>query len=256
LTPNEFSSFGNLVDYPRPWGEATENEALADAVIDELERRRLITTGKAEWLSGALTSDEAEAAGFNRDPAIRAATIARLFTERDPQVHGAIRIAITSQSTRKRITVKLLLEVATSLILLSLPDAQATLTHRHASERAFAPLPLAPHRAAAQKATSWPCVPRTPTRARDGTADSGPPTGTTSPRSSGSNHPSRRRLTEPLKPSASVPRAGPSTRSQRSSAAAAGPFSDTYGWPPRSTLRYLVARSFANRPGAPAGSVR
>lgn len=113
------------VDYPRPWGEATENEALADAVIDELERRGLITTGKAAWLSGALTPDEAEAAGFNRDPAIRAATIARLFTERDPQIYAAIRLAITSQSTRKRITVKLLLDVATSLILRSLPEEDA-----------------------------------------------------------------------------------------------------------------------------------
>lgn len=113
------------VDYPRPWGEATENEALADAVVDELERRRLITTGKAEWLSGAFTPDEAEAAGFSRDPAIRAATIARLFTERDPQIHAAIRLAITSQSTRKRITIKLLLDIATSLILRSLPEEDA-----------------------------------------------------------------------------------------------------------------------------------
>jgi hypothetical protein len=113
------------VDYPRPWGEATENEALADAVIDELERRGLITSGMAEWLSGALTPDEAEAAGFTRDPAVRAATIARLFTSRDPHVHAAIRLAITSQSTRKRITVKLLLDVATSLILRSLPEEDA-----------------------------------------------------------------------------------------------------------------------------------
>jgi hypothetical protein len=113
------------VDYPRPWGEATENEALADAVIDELERRELITSGKALWLEGALTPDEAEAAGFNRDPAIRAATIARLFTDRDPQVYEAIRVAITSQSTRKRITTKLLLDVASSLILRSLPEEDA-----------------------------------------------------------------------------------------------------------------------------------
>lgn len=113
------------VDNPQPWGEATENEALADAVIDELERHRLITTGKAEWLSGALTPDEAEAAGFTRDPAIRAATIARLFTSHDPQFHAAIRLAITSQSTRKRITVKLLLDVAASLILRSLPEEDA-----------------------------------------------------------------------------------------------------------------------------------
>jgi hypothetical protein len=113
------------VDYPKPWGEATENEALADAVIDELERRELITAGKADWLAGSLTPDEAEAAGFTQDPAIRAATIARLFTDRDPQVHGAIRVAITSQSTRKRITTKLLLDVATSLILRSLPEEDA-----------------------------------------------------------------------------------------------------------------------------------
>jgi hypothetical protein len=113
------------VDFPTPWGEATENEALADAVIDELERCDLITSGKAQWLSGALTSEEAEAAGFNRDPAIRAASIARLFTEHDPKTHAAIRRAITSQSTRKRITIKLLLDVATSLILRSLAEEDA-----------------------------------------------------------------------------------------------------------------------------------
>ena len=113
------------VDYPKPWGEATENEALADAVIDELERRGLITTGKAEWLSGALTPDEAATAGFSPDPAIRAAAIVRLFTDRDPDVHLAIKIAITSQSTRKRITTKLLHDIATSLTLRSLPEEDA-----------------------------------------------------------------------------------------------------------------------------------
>ncbi|OBB78143.1 hypothetical protein A5759_01950 [Mycobacterium sp. 852014-52144_SCH5372336] len=110
------------VDYPKPWGEATENEALADAVIDELERRRLITTGKAKWLSGELTPEEADDAGFSGDPGIRAATIVRLFTERDPEIHAAIRGAITSQSTRKRITPKLLFEIATALMLRSLAE--------------------------------------------------------------------------------------------------------------------------------------
>ena len=69
------------VDYPKPWGEATENEALGDAIIDELERRGLITAGKAEWLAGALTPEEAQAAGFSTDPAVRAAAIVRLFTD-------------------------------------------------------------------------------------------------------------------------------------------------------------------------------
>ena len=110
------------VDYPRPWGEATENESLADAIIDELDRSGLITSGKAEWLRGALTPAESEAAGFSQDPTVRAATIIRIFTARDPQVYSAIRIAITSQSTRKNVTTKLLLDVATSLILRSLPE--------------------------------------------------------------------------------------------------------------------------------------
>jgi hypothetical protein len=110
------------VDYPRPWGEATENESLADAIIDELDRSGLITRGKAEWLRGSLTPAESEAAGFSQNPEVRAATITRIFTARDPQVHSAIRIAITSQSTRKNVTTKLLLDVATSLILRSLPE--------------------------------------------------------------------------------------------------------------------------------------
>jgi hypothetical protein len=110
------------VDYPRPWGEATENEALADAIIDELERRGLITPAKADWLAGALTPEEAGTAGFIGDPTIRAATIVQLFTDHNPHIHEAVRVAITSQSTRKRTSPKLLFELATSLVLRSVPE--------------------------------------------------------------------------------------------------------------------------------------
>ena len=110
------------VDYPKPWGEATENEALADAVIDELERRGLITPAKADWLAGALTPEEAETAGFKSDATVRAATIVRLFTDRDPRTHEAVRVAITSQSTRKKTSPKLLFDLATSLVLRSVPE--------------------------------------------------------------------------------------------------------------------------------------
>jgi hypothetical protein len=113
------------VDYPKPWGAATENESLADAIINELERRRLITTGKADWLAGALTPEEAQAGGFSGDPAVRATAIVRLFTDRDPQTHEAVRVAITTQSTRKNTSPKLLFELATSLVLRSLPEEDA-----------------------------------------------------------------------------------------------------------------------------------
>ena len=118
------------VDYPKPWGEATENEALADAIIEELERRGLITPGKADWLAGALTPDEAEAAGFSADPAVRAAAIVALFTDRDPRIHEAVRVAITSQSTRKKTSPKLLFELVPSLVLRSLPEEDSRLRER------------------------------------------------------------------------------------------------------------------------------
>ncbi|MFD6949094.1 hypothetical protein A6A08_06965 [Nocardiopsis sp. TSRI0078] len=112
------------VDYPKPWGPAAENETLADAVIDELRRQNLITAKRADWLSGGLTPQEAKEAGFSDDPATRAAAIVRTFTDRDPEVHAAVRTAITSQSTRKRTSGKLLFELATSLILRSLPEEE------------------------------------------------------------------------------------------------------------------------------------
>ena len=113
------------VDYPKPWGEATENEALGDAVVAELERRALITSLEATWLIGSLTPDEASAAKLTNDPSVRAARVIRLFTDKDPRVYEAVRVAITTQSTRKRITTKLLFEIATSLILRSLPEEDA-----------------------------------------------------------------------------------------------------------------------------------
>ncbi|MFF5960366.1 MULTISPECIES: hypothetical protein [Streptomyces] len=110
------------VDSPKPWGEAAENEALADAVVDEIERRKLITSAKADWLRGALTPDQAMAAGFNDDPSVRAAAIVRLFAERNQTIHAAVRVAITGQSTRKNITTKLLLDVASSLVMRSVSE--------------------------------------------------------------------------------------------------------------------------------------
>ncbi|MFI0144942.1 hypothetical protein [Streptomyces globisporus] len=110
------------VDSPKPWGEAAENEALADAVVDEIERRQLITTNRAGWLRGALTPDQAVAAGFSDDPSVRAAAIVRLFAERDQSIHAAVRVAITGQSTRKNITTKLLLDVASSLVMRSVSE--------------------------------------------------------------------------------------------------------------------------------------
>lgn len=105
------------VDPPKPWGEGPENESLADEVLDEMFRRGLISDTERDYYAGACTKSEAEAAHLSADPVQRAASIVRLLTNAGPEFNEAIRVAVTSQSTRKRITSKLANELATALIL-------------------------------------------------------------------------------------------------------------------------------------------
>jgi hypothetical protein len=105
------------VDYPKPWGEGPENESLADEVLDELYRGDLISVTDRAYFAGSCTRAEARAAHLSDDPAVRAARIVHLFSNTDERIKEAIRIAVTSQSTRKRITPKLCDELATALIL-------------------------------------------------------------------------------------------------------------------------------------------
>lgn len=77
---------------------------MADEVLDELYRQNLISATKRDYFAGSCARDEAKAAHLSEDPAIRAAQIAELFLVKDdPAIVQAIRIAVTSQSTRKRI---------------------------------------------------------------------------------------------------------------------------------------------------------
>lgn len=105
------------VDPPKPWGEGPENESLADEVLDELSRRSLISPTQRDYFAGSCTKAEALAAHLPPDPVLRATQIVELFTSKDEWVIEAIRRAVTSQSTRKRITPKLMNELATALIL-------------------------------------------------------------------------------------------------------------------------------------------
>lgn len=113
------------VDPPKPWGEGPENESLADEVLDELYRRDLISSTQRDYYAGSCTKAEAAAAHLPSDPVLRATHIVELFTGKDERVEEAIRVAVTSQSTRKRITPKLMNELATALILRAVADDPA-----------------------------------------------------------------------------------------------------------------------------------
>lgn len=110
------------VDPPKPWGEGPEHESLADEVLDELYRRNLISATQQDYYAGSCTKAEAVAAHLPSDPVLRASHIVQLFTGKDDNVDEAIRAAVTSQSTRRRITPKLMNELATALILRAVAD--------------------------------------------------------------------------------------------------------------------------------------
>ncbi len=110
------------VDPPKPWGEGPENELLADEVLDELYRRDLISATQRAYYAGSCTKREAQAAHLPADPVLRASQIVQLFSDKDDRVDEAIKVAVTSQSTRKRITPKLKNELATALILRAVSD--------------------------------------------------------------------------------------------------------------------------------------
>lgn len=109
------------VDPPTPWGPGPENESLADEVLDELYRQDLISLTEREYFAGTCTKAEAEAAHLSADPVVRASKIAKLFISDVPEIRHAIRVAVTSQSTRKRISARLRNQLITALILRSVP---------------------------------------------------------------------------------------------------------------------------------------
>lgn len=111
------------VDPPKPWGDGPEFESLADEVLAELHRRDLISTTELAYFAGACTKAEARAAHLPPDPISRATRIVHLFTNSAPRVEQAIRVAVTSQSTRKRITQRLLNHLATVLVLRAVAEA-------------------------------------------------------------------------------------------------------------------------------------
>ncbi|MXW57830.1 MAG: hypothetical protein F4124_15050 [Acidimicrobiia bacterium] len=111
------------VEPPKPWNEAAKMGSIADAVLEALTDQELLRPDEELWLLGALTPQEAEARGFSADPAVRAARIIRLLTDSDPSIRQTIRVAITGQTTKQRITNKFKLEVAAALILRAVKGA-------------------------------------------------------------------------------------------------------------------------------------
>ena len=120
--PRAVRSFVALrhVEPPKAWGEGPENEALANEVLDEMYRRKLISSTQRSYFSGSITRSQAKAANLPDDAVVRAAMIVHLFTAKDGDAAEALRLAVTSQSTRKQIRPRLRNELSTALIIRAL----------------------------------------------------------------------------------------------------------------------------------------
>lgn len=120
--PRAVRSFVALrhVEPPKAWGEGPENEALANEVLDEMHRRQIISTTQRGYFAGSITRAQAKAANLPDDAVVRAAMIVHLFTAKEGIPAEALRLAVTSQSTRKQIRPRLRNELATALIIRAL----------------------------------------------------------------------------------------------------------------------------------------
>ena len=92
----------------------------------------MLTPDRRRWMAGAITRHEAEHAHLSSDPAVRAAAIVEVLTSDDPQTRDAIRLVVTAQSTRKRISPKLMNQLATA------PARSSTTRVRRRTERSAA----------------------------------------------------------------------------------------------------------------------
>lgn len=120
--PRAVRSFVALrhVEPPKEWGEGPANEALANEVLDEMHRRKIISSMQRGYFAGSITRAQAAAANLPDSAVVRATMIVHLFTAREGDAAEALRLAVTSQSTRKQIRPRLRNELATALIIRAL----------------------------------------------------------------------------------------------------------------------------------------
>ncbi|MEU4686452.1 hypothetical protein [Streptomyces xinghaiensis] len=90
------------VEPPKPWGVASENDALADPVIEEFLHQGKVTRARAQWYAAALTPERAQEHALDPHADSRVAEIAAMFLPKDNQRtfrRGVLRITAKSKVT-------------------------------------------------------------------------------------------------------------------------------------------------------------
>jgi hypothetical protein len=103
------------VEPPKAWGAASENDALADAVIEEFIERRLISQMQAGWLGATITVAQASQAGFDGHEDTRVADIVATFLLRS--AHRAFGKGVRRVTAQAAVRAEQRARVTTELIL-------------------------------------------------------------------------------------------------------------------------------------------
>ncbi|MFD3727871.1 hypothetical protein [Streptomyces sp. NPDC058671] len=103
------------VEPPKPWGAASENDALADPVIEEFLRAGRLTRTRAEWFAADLTPDEVRSNVLDPWPDTRVAEIVAAFL--NAEEHALFRKGVLRITAKSKVTVDFKAKVVTEMIL-------------------------------------------------------------------------------------------------------------------------------------------
>jgi hypothetical protein len=103
------------VEPPKRWGSAGENDALADAVIEEFIEARRISGSEARWFAATSTPEEAAGDGFASFQDTRVVEIAARFLPRS--AHRRFRRGVLRVTAKGRVTNEYKAQITTELAL-------------------------------------------------------------------------------------------------------------------------------------------
>ncbi|MFF4243958.1 hypothetical protein ACFYY2_05730 [Streptomyces sp. NPDC001822] len=103
------------VEPPKPWGTASENDALADPVIEEFLRAGRLTRTRAEWFAADLTPEEVRSNVLDPWPDTRVAEIVSTFL--NTEEHALFRKGVLRITAKSKVTADFKAKVVTEMIL-------------------------------------------------------------------------------------------------------------------------------------------
>jgi len=90
------------VEPPKPWGPASENDALGDAVIEEFLDSRRISLARSKWYAATISPADVDKHGFSQYPDTRVAEIVATFLPDSARAgfrNGVLRITAMGRIT-------------------------------------------------------------------------------------------------------------------------------------------------------------